>query len=338
MTRRILSILASLSVLCAACESTPVARKPSPSSAPPTHSETPTTASENTPAVSPSPSPSTSEKTADRLSLTQSAEAATLSEPLPPDNPPTPAPSAIAQDSTSPIDATRILDREVILTPTEVEEMLEELKAETTIEGIKFNLPEHILFEFDKYYVLAAAKPSLEKIHQLLQHFRDAQLFVYGHSDSKGDAHYNQQLSEKRAAAVKYYFINQFDVEPTRIQTKGMGETQPLADNYKPDGTDNPEGRKKNRRVEFIIKTEPRAIASLSPSELFQEGLNTAMNAAVLTQKAKTAPAWQQVATQWEEAIALMQAVPESSDNYQTAQQKVIEYQKNLNYARQNAE
>jgi hypothetical protein len=54
-------------------------------------------------------------------------------------------------------------------------------------------------------------------------------------------------------------------------------------------------------------------------------------------QTAQDAAAWQAVVTQWQEAIALMQQVPEGDPNYQTAQQKVTEYQGYLTYAQQNA-
>jgi outer membrane protein OmpA-like peptidoglycan-associated protein len=223
------------------------------------------------------------------------------------------------------------------LTPEQVEETLTELKAEKTIEGITINLPEQILFEFDKYAVRGAAKPTLTKIYQLLSHYQEAQVLISGHTDNQGDKDYNQQLSEKRAAAVKYYFVNQFQVEPTRLQTKGYGETEPIAPNAKADGADNPEGRQQNRRVEVMIKTESRTVEISPNTDPFAAAINTAMNAAVLTQTAKTQAEWQQVANQWQGAIELMQAVPDSSANYKTAQTKISEYQKNLAYAQKNA-
>lgn len=141
------------------------------------------------------------------------------------------------------------------LTATTVERTLTELKAKKTEEGIRINLPENILFEFDKYYVRAQAKPTLTKINQLLNYYSGKTIFIYGHTDSKGDDAYNQKLSEQRAAAVKYYLINVFKVQPTRLQTQGFGKAKPIAPNTNPDGSDNAIGREKNRRVEVIIKT-----------------------------------------------------------------------------------
>lgn len=246
-----------------------------------------------------------------------------------------PTPTVPADNERS--DPTQMLVETVTPTTTEVEQTLTELKAEKTIEGIKFNLPENILFDFDKYYVRAAAKPTLEKVNQVLTHFKDAQVFIYGHTDGKGEADYNMELSKKRSAAVKYYFVNNFQIEPTRLQTQGFGESQPIAPNENADGSDNPAGREKNRRVEFIIKTETRKVVISQNSDPFGEAVKAAMSAATLTQNAKTPEQWQQVANKWQEAIALMEAVPESSANYNTARQKAIEYQNNLNYAQQNA-
>lgn len=141
------------------------------------------------------------------------------------------------------------------ITEAIVEKTITELKAEKTKLGIKINLPEHILFDFDKYHVRATAKPTLTKINQLLSYYGKSDILINGHTDSKGNDAYNEKLSQLRAAAVKYYFINVFKVPATRLQTKGIGKTQPIAPNNKPDGSDNPDGRQKNRRVEVIIKT-----------------------------------------------------------------------------------
>ena len=236
-----------------------------------------------------------------------------------------------------PTDSTRIMVETVLPTPVEVEQTLTELNAETTIEGIKFNLSDNILFEFDKYHVRAAAKPNLEKVNQVLTHFKDARVLIHGHTDSKGTDEYNIELSQKRAAAVKYYFVNNFQAEPTRIQTQGLGKSQPIAPNTNPDGSDNPQGREKNRRVEFTIQTETRTVEIAPNSDPFGEAVKQATSAANLTQTAKTPEQWVQVAKHWQEAIAFMEAVPQNNANYDMAQVKVIEYQNNLQYAQKNA-
>ncbi|MEH2402954.1 MAG: hypothetical protein V7K19_06870 [Nostoc sp.] len=75
----------------------------------------------------------------------------------------------------------------------------------------------------------------------------------------------------------------------------------------------------------------------LLETDTFREAVSKAINAANLTQSAKSQDEWKTVVSQWEAAIALMKTVPSSSPNYIIAQQKIIEYHKNLNYAEKNA-
>ncbi|QLE40648.1 hypothetical protein FD723_09380 [Nostoc sp. C052] len=75
----------------------------------------------------------------------------------------------------------------------------------------------------------------------------------------------------------------------------------------------------------------------LLESDKFREAVNQAINAANLTQSAKSPDEWKIVVSQWEAAIALMKTVPSSSQNYVVAQQKIKEYQRNLNYAEKNS-
>ena len=141
------------------------------------------------------------------------------------------------------------------ITTETVKKIETELNAEKVPEGIRINVPETILFDFDKYNVRAQAKPTLTKINLLLRHYKNAQIFINGHTDNHGEDSYNLELSQKRSAAVKYYFINVFKVQNTRMQTKGYGKAKPISPNNNLDGSDNPVGREKNRRVELIIKT-----------------------------------------------------------------------------------
>lgn len=90
------------------------------------------------------------------------------------------------------------------------------------------------------------------------------------------------------------------------------------------------------------VLVTPSTVISESPTVLlqtdtFREAVSKAINAANLTQSAKSPDEWKRVVSQWEAAIALMKSVPSSSPNYAIAQQKIIEYQKNLNYADKNA-
>ncbi len=86
----------------------------------------------------------------------------------------------------------------------------------------------------------------------------------------------------------------------------------------------------------------PSPVISESPTVLlqtdtFREAVSKAINAANLTQSAKSPDEWKIVVNQWKTAIALMKTVPSSSPNYIVAQQKITEYQRNLNYAEKNS-
>ncbi|MEH2356397.1 hypothetical protein [Nostoc sp.] len=90
------------------------------------------------------------------------------------------------------------------------------------------------------------------------------------------------------------------------------------------------------------VLVTPSPVASESPTVLlqtdtFREAVSKAINAANLTQSAKSPDEWKTVVSQWQAAIALMKTVPSSSPNYVVAQQKIKEYHKNINYAEKNA-
>jgi outer membrane protein OmpA-like peptidoglycan-associated protein len=71
--------------------------------------------------------------------------------------------------------------------------------------------------------------------------------------DSKGSHDYNVKLSQRRAETVKDWLVQNGAIAGA-LTTKGFAETQPAAPNQNPDGSDSPEGRQKNRRVEIIVK------------------------------------------------------------------------------------
>jgi len=78
-----------------------------------------------------------------------------------------------------------------------------------------------------------------------VQQNADLKLRVEGHTDNQGNAAANQALSEKRAQAVVAW-LSAHNVPAARLTTKGLGQTQPVADNSSEDG------RAKNRRVELV--------------------------------------------------------------------------------------
>ncbi|MDW4500139.1 OmpA family protein [Sulfitobacter sp. D35] len=107
-------------------------------------------------------------------------------------------------------------------------------------------LPQDILFATDSSAVRPDLQDELRAVAGNLQQYPQSTIQIVGHTDSDGDAAYNQQLSERRAGAVSNVLLNA-GVPGNRIQAIGRGETQPVASNL------NAAGKAQNRRVEIVI-------------------------------------------------------------------------------------
>ena len=109
-----------------------------------------------------------------------------------------------------------------------------------------------IHFDFDKSNVKNSEIPELANIIKVMSAYPDMalQLRVIGHTDSKGSAAYNLKLSKRRALAAINYLVKK-GIERERMILDYKGEEEPKVPNTLPNGEDNPEGRKINRRVEF---------------------------------------------------------------------------------------
>lgn len=109
-----------------------------------------------------------------------------------------------------------------------------------------------VTFEFDSAKLTSSATGRLDNVVNALKGSQSLEVLVEGHTDSLGGAAYNLELSDQRAASVKQYLVDH-GVAPSRLDSKGFGETQPVAPNTKPNGEDNPAGRAQNRRVELEV-------------------------------------------------------------------------------------
>lgn len=110
----------------------------------------------------------------------------------------------------------------------------------------------NVYFAFNKATVLEESFESLNALAQMLKNNPTIWVEISGHTDSKGDDVMNQRLSEERARSVVDYLVK-LGIERIRLVAVGYGESQPIAPNTNPDGSDNPEGREKNRRTEFKV-------------------------------------------------------------------------------------
>ncbi|GAA6193379.1 OmpA family protein [Phaeobacter sp. NW0010-22] len=108
------------------------------------------------------------------------------------------------------------------------------------------SVPNDITFDTDSYTVRPALRSDLEKVAQNLLRYPESNVQIIGHTDSDGDAPYNQGLSERRAGAVADV-IQAGGVTYNRISTLGQGENDPIASNL------NEAGKAANRRVEIVV-------------------------------------------------------------------------------------
>ena len=112
---------------------------------------------------------------------------------------------------------------------------------------ITIALDSSVLFDTGKAVLKPEARDTLHEAAERVKKFAGAAVLVSGHTDDVGSDASNQALSERRAAAVKDYFVGTEDIDAGALATKGFGSTQPVADN----GTD--AGRARNRRVDVVI-------------------------------------------------------------------------------------
>ena len=112
--------------------------------------------------------------------------------------------------------------------------------------GLVVTLSGSVLFASDKATLLPAAKDRLDQVAAALMATKDRRLTIEGHTDAQGSSSYNQDLSQRRADAVRSYIISR-GYSGDLIHAQGIGKERPIADNT------SAEGRANNRRVEIII-------------------------------------------------------------------------------------
>jgi outer membrane protein OmpA-like peptidoglycan-associated protein len=110
-----------------------------------------------------------------------------------------------------------------------------------------------VLFDFDSADIRAEAVPALASVAEVINRFPETGVLIGGHTDSIGADSYNLRLSEQRAESVKAW-LAAHGVDGARLRTQGFGMARPVAPNTHADGSDNPEGRQKNRRVEITVQ------------------------------------------------------------------------------------
>lgn len=109
-------------------------------------------------------------------------------------------------------------------------------------------MPSDVLFGYNESFLRPEAITSLEKLGELIRRNPQARFRIEGHTDSFGGDEYNARLSLARAESVKKWLADTMSINPSRIDTRGLGSTHPLAPL-----TGTVEEQKLNRRVEIVI-------------------------------------------------------------------------------------
>ena len=133
-------------------------------------------------------------------------------------------------------------------------EQMEQLHAEQTERGMVMTL-EDVLFDVDEAQLKPGGKRTVQKLSDFMQEYGNYRVRVEGYTDSTGEAAYNQQLSLRRAEAVREELLAD-GIAPDRVETKGFGEEYPEASNQ------TTAGRQETRRVEIVISDRDGNIGS----------------------------------------------------------------------------
>jgi outer membrane protein OmpA-like peptidoglycan-associated protein len=105
----------------------------------------------------------------------------------------------------------------------------------------------NINFNVNSVAIKSTHLDQLKQMAELMKTYPDTTVVIEGHTDSRGSATRNLEISQRRAQSIKKYFANTLGIAPERITAEGLGDTRPIASN------ETSEGRRKNRRVLVIL-------------------------------------------------------------------------------------
>ncbi|WGS88228.1 OmpA family protein [Methylomonas sp. UP202] len=132
--------------------------------------------------------------------------------------------------------------------------LINQLNAKKTARGLVITLGD-VLFRSNKARLQSGGLRNVDKLADFLKQYSGYKVLIEGYTDSKGSAEFNEELSDRRAYAVRTALVDG-GVNSDRIMTRGYGEEYPVADN------DTAANRQLNRRVEIILSDENGNLAS----------------------------------------------------------------------------
>src|SRR5437868_6789025 len=133
----------------------------------------------------------------------------------------------------------------------QAQELKEVAETKRTKDGILVDLKSKLLFTTDSAVLKPEAVEQVAKLGEILAKYPDDRIRVQGHTDSTGTAAHNEELSLRRAQAVREVLLTR-GVRQEQMIVEGVGEARPIADNS------SAAGRARNRRVELHIDVPPQ--------------------------------------------------------------------------------
>jgi len=132
-----------------------------------------------------------------------------------------------------------------------LEAALAALEADVTPGGIRMHLPADVSFDVNSCALRPEAGAALARVAEVIRAHPGRAVWVEGYTDFAGSQDYNKELSVKRAESVRRWLQAREGLQRTSFHVRGWGKTRPRATNR------TEEGRRRNRRVEITIVTEP---------------------------------------------------------------------------------
>lgn len=136
----------------------------------------------------------------------------------------------------------------------ELRRQMEKMQAEQTARGMVLTIGD-VLFDLNRSDLKSSGEQTVGRLAEFMSEYENRRVRVEGYTDSTGEASYNQDLSKRRAEAVRNELVS-MGISRDRIETRGFGEQYPVASN------DTSAGRQQNRRVEIVISDEDGNIDS----------------------------------------------------------------------------
>lgn len=184
-----------------------------------------------------------------RIGLTLCGNRPETAAPLPATPEPAPEPMAVATPGPAP---------ELTTAPqveTELEQKLQEMQKKIEVGELR-----PVYFDTNKSTIKPESFPTLNYLGGILAAYPSLRVSIEGHTDSQGEASYNKRLSQSRVESAKQYLAAKFRITPDNLVPVGYGLERPIADNA------TPEGRAKNRRVEFHVIVQNEAVPATNES------------------------------------------------------------------------